>query len=99
MLNIYKTIDGKITRLDAVEDGCWVNLVYPSEDELKTVSATLGVEPGIVKNLARWLTDELGVEKVYTGHCTGAPAFALLQAQRPERIHPLRTGDVLDFPD
>ena len=45
MLNIYKTIDGKITRLDAVEDGCWVNLVYPSEDELKTVSATLGVEP------------------------------------------------------
>ena len=62
-------------------------------------TATLGVEPGIVKNLARWLTDELGVEQVYTGHCTGAPAFALLQVQRPERIHPLRTGDVLDFPD
>ena len=62
-------------------------------------TATLGVTPGIVRNLARWLTDELGVERVYTGHCTGAPAFALLQAQRPERIHPLRTGDVLDFPD
>ena len=49
MLNIYKTIDGKITRLDAVEDGCWVNLVYPSEDELKTVSATLGVEPTFLR--------------------------------------------------
>ena len=49
MLNIYKTIDGKITKLDAVEDGCWVNLVYPSEDELKTVSATLGVEPTFLR--------------------------------------------------
>ena len=49
MLNIYKTIDGKITRLDAVEEGCWVNLVYPSEEELKTVSAALGVEPTFLR--------------------------------------------------
>ncbi len=49
MLTIHKTIDGKITPLDAVEDGCWVNLIYPSEDELKTVSATLGVEPSFLR--------------------------------------------------
>ena len=45
MLSIYKTIDGKMQRLDAIQDGCWVNLTYPSEDELNTVAATLGVEP------------------------------------------------------
>lgn len=49
MLNICKTIDGKMTRLDAAEDGCWVNLVNPSEDELKTVSAVLGVEPTFLR--------------------------------------------------
>lgn len=44
MLTIHKTVDGKMTQLNAVEEGCWVNLVYPSEDELKTVAATLNVE-------------------------------------------------------
>ena len=48
MLSIYKTIDGKMQRLDAIKDGCWVNLTYPSEDELNTVSATLGAEPAFL---------------------------------------------------
>lgn len=49
MLTIHKTVNGKMTPLDAVEDGCWVNLVYPSEDELRTVSAILGVEPTFLR--------------------------------------------------
>lgn len=58
---------------------------------------TLGAAPGDVKALARLLTDELGVSEIYTGHCTGAPAFQLLSDERPDQIHPLRTGDVLEF--
>ncbi len=49
MLTIHKTINGKMTRMDAVEDGCWVNLINPSEDELKTVAAILGVEPSFLR--------------------------------------------------
>ena len=49
MLSIHKTINGKMTRLDAVQDGCWVNLTYPSEDELNTVTVTLGVEPTFLR--------------------------------------------------
>ena len=49
MLSIHKTIDGKMTKLDSVEDGCWVNLTYPSEDELNTVAATLAVEPAFLR--------------------------------------------------
>ena len=49
MLSIHKTVNGKMTPLDAVEDGCWVNLVYPSEDELRTVSAILGVDPTFLR--------------------------------------------------
>ncbi len=53
---------------------------------------SLGVAPGIVTNLARWLTEELGVQDVYTGHCTGVPAFALLKEAAGARIHALTTG-------
>ncbi len=49
MLSIHKTVNGKMTRMDAVEDGCWVNLINPSEDELKTVAAILGVEPTFLR--------------------------------------------------
>lgn len=49
MLSIHKTINGKMTRMDAVEDGCWVNLINPSEDELKTVAAILGVESSFLR--------------------------------------------------
>ena len=38
-----------MTRLDTIQDGCWVNLTYPSEDELNTVAATLAVEPSFLR--------------------------------------------------
>ena len=49
MLTIHKTVDGKMTRLDTVEDGCWINLIYPSEEELETVIQALGVEPSFLR--------------------------------------------------
>ena len=49
MLSIHKTINGKMQRLDSIQDGCWVNLTYPSEDELNTVALTLGVEPTFLR--------------------------------------------------
>lgn len=58
---------------------------------------TLGPEPEQVEALARELTQELGVSKLYTGHCTGAPGLALLQRAAPQAVYPLHTGDVLEF--
>jgi len=49
MLTIHKTIAGKMTRLEAVEDGCWVNLINPDEEELKSVAAALDVEPTFLR--------------------------------------------------
>ena len=49
MMTIHKTVDGKMTQLHSVTDGCWVNLINPSEDELKTVAATLAVEPTFLR--------------------------------------------------
>ena len=49
MLSIHKTIDKKMTRLDTIQDGCWINLTYPTEDELNTVSEALNVDPGFLR--------------------------------------------------
>ena len=58
---------------------------------------TLGPEPDAVRALARRLTEELGVEEVCTGHCTGGPAFALLQEAAPGKIRAIHPGDTLEF--
>ena len=49
MLNIYKTIQDRMTQLDQIEDGCWINLVAPSEEELSIVTNTLNVEPTFLR--------------------------------------------------
>ena len=38
-----------MTKLDKVEDGCWVNLTYPTEDEMNTATALLGIDPGFLR--------------------------------------------------
>lgn len=58
---------------------------------------TLGAAPGIVKNLAHWLADELGVERIYTGHCTGAPAFSLLKEELGDKLESLQTGNQIEL--
>lgn len=42
--------------------------------------------------VARTLT-ELGVERIYTGHCTGMPAYHLLKQELGERLVYMKTGD------
>ena len=49
MLTIHKTINGQMTKLDKAEEGCWVNLTYPTEDEMSTVTALLGIDPGFLR--------------------------------------------------
>ena len=49
MLTIYKTADGRMTPLDSMENNCWVNLVQPNEEELKTVSGQLSIEPSLLR--------------------------------------------------
>lgn len=58
----------------------------------RTGTDSLGVEPGIVKNLGKWLLDELEVGTLYTGHCTGRPAFDLLKEGHPERVQHITSG-------
>ena len=62
-------------------------------------TATLGPAPEEVRALARRLRDELDVREICTGHCTGAPAYALLAEELGGRLRPLTTGAVFEYPD
>ena len=39
----------------------------------------------------------LGVEEIYTGHCTGNIAFGILKKELGEMVHALGTGETVVF--
>ena len=49
MLTIHKTLNGKMTQVDVAEDGSWINLINPNEDELRTVTSLLDVDPAFLR--------------------------------------------------
>lgn len=55
MINYYKTVDGRVNEIDEVENGCWINIVAPTEDEIEETAEFLGVDPEF---LAAPLDDE-----------------------------------------
>lgn len=44
MIEIFKTVNNEIVHTDSFEEGVWVNLVNPSEEEIKKVNKALNVE-------------------------------------------------------
>ena len=49
MLDIFKTINNEIVRIDTFEEGSWVNLVNPTEEEINSVNSALNVEMDFLK--------------------------------------------------
>ena len=49
MISIRKTVAGKMTKLEQIEDGCWINLTYPTEAELNQVTDTIGADPAFLR--------------------------------------------------
>lgn len=50
MLFVYQTIDDKLVCCDEIEKGCWINLINPTETELKTVVEKTGLEYDFLKD-------------------------------------------------
>ncbi len=49
MLEIFKTINEELVKLDSFEEGAWVNLTNPTEAEINYVCEKLGAEPDFVR--------------------------------------------------
>ena len=44
MIRYYKSIDSKLEKLKSFEDGCWVNLVEPTQSEIKEISEMFNID-------------------------------------------------------
>ncbi len=49
MLDIFKTVNNEIVRTNDFEEGSWVNLVNPTDEEINKVSNSLNVEVDFLK--------------------------------------------------
>lgn len=49
MLEIFKTVNNTVERLDEIEIGCWINLVDPTRDELDLVQEQTEVDPDFLR--------------------------------------------------
>lgn len=49
MITFYKTVDGIMTRLEQYEDGCWINVVAPAEEELLLLTSQYGIDSGFLR--------------------------------------------------
>ena len=49
LVSFFKTIDNKICHIDAIEQGCWVSLVAPTEDEVMSISKQLQIDQSFLR--------------------------------------------------
>ncbi len=50
MVNIYNSsVDGKLEEIDKIIDGCWVNMVNPTEKEVNDYAELLNIESDFIK--------------------------------------------------
>ncbi len=49
MISIYKSQSGRLNELTAIEEGSWVHLCDPTEEEIHHVSTTTGVDPELLR--------------------------------------------------
>ncbi|HHV95891.1 MAG TPA: magnesium transporter CorA family protein [Clostridiaceae bacterium] len=49
MLSVFKTVDNELVRAELNEEGIWVNLVNPTEEEINKVSNALNVDIDFLK--------------------------------------------------
>ncbi|MEG2814278.1 MAG: magnesium transporter CorA family protein, partial [Oscillospiraceae bacterium] len=48
MLNFYKTINNSVVKVDTLSDGCWVNAVSPTPEEIAFLTDELELDSGFV---------------------------------------------------
>ncbi len=49
MVNYYKTLNGKISKIEKYEENCWINCTSPTEEEINYLISNYQLEPEFVR--------------------------------------------------
>lgn len=55
MISIYKTVEDELISIDRIEEGCWVSVIHPNEEELESLQEETGID---IDDLRAPLDDE-----------------------------------------
>lgn len=50
MINYYKTTDGRISRIEAAEKGCWIAVDSPTPQDVDYLITVLGIDEGFIRS-------------------------------------------------
>ena len=83
MIFIYRTVDDRLICPDTIEKDCWINLVHPTEAELRQVSEATGLDYDFLKYPLQWqqlLSHRLPgffYRVTFARPCEDSPGFAV----------------------
>lgn len=49
MINIYKTVENRVVKVDMATEGCWICAVSPTEHEINYLMNEMGVDPDFIR--------------------------------------------------
>jgi len=49
VISFWKTVDGKLNRLEDIEDNCWINMISPDDVEIRRITDAVGVDPAALR--------------------------------------------------
>ena len=89
MMKIYRTQDKQLTRVDDMNEGAWICLTNPTDDEVRRVAATLDIEPAdIVAATDPEESARISLEDGYTVIIVDIPVKVDVPARASIRLSP-----------
>lgn len=49
MITYYKTIENKMTEIDDIQNGCWISMINPTEDEISKLEDELSIDRDFIR--------------------------------------------------
>lgn len=50
MVKFYKTVNGTVTEIEKAENGCWISVIAPTEEEIRYIIEAYGLDAGFVRS-------------------------------------------------
>ncbi len=50
MINYYKTIDNSLVEINDIQNGCWVSVIDPTQEEIKSIMERFNLDNGFIKS-------------------------------------------------